>query len=336
MTSTPAITAAVAFLTALLVSLWATPVVADAARRFGIVDKPDGVLKKHKESVPYLGGLAVYGAFLVALAVSLEFDKDVLGLLLAGSIVLILGLIDDLGALGPWTKLGGQAIAVAVLMKSGVYVKLVFLPPWLQLLVTGLWLLAITNAFNLIDIMDGLSAGVGLVASVLLFVFAFGAGRSDTATLLAALGGALAGFLRSNFEPAKIYMGDTGSLFLGLMLGALAMNNSYTAHNHVAALAPAVILGVPMFDMLFVMYIRWRRGMPVMRGSPDHFALRMRKWRFTTRQTVLASYGATALLGILALGMTFVTAIEAVRRIVAGVLAGVLMTLVFKKIEMTL
>jgi UDP-GlcNAc:undecaprenyl-phosphate GlcNAc-1-phosphate transferase len=327
---------AIAFVTALVVSLRATPVVARAATSFGIVDRPDGVLKKHREPVPYLGGLAIYGAFLVALAVSLRFESEVLGILLAGALVVILGLIDDLGALGPWTKLAGQGLAIAVLLKSGVFIKLVFLPPWIQYPLTVFWLLAVTNAFNLIDIMDGLSAGVAFVASALLFVVACGAGRQTVATLLAALAGALLGFLRYNFAPAKIYMGDTGSLFIGLMLGALAMNNSYTVQNRVAALAPAVILGVPLFDTAFVMYVRWRRGLPVMRGSPDHFALRLRKWRLTTPQTVLASCGATALLGALALGLTFVGTRAAIGLLVAGLLAALITGWVLRKIDMTL
>lgn len=332
----PALTYLLAFATALGVALWATPVVAAAATRFGIVDRPDGRLKTHTQPVPYLGGLAIYGAFLVSLAVSLDFDSEVLGILLAGALVVILGLVDDLGALGPWVKLAGQGIAVAVLLKSHVYIKLVFLPPWLILPLSALWLLAITNAFNLIDIMDGLSGGVAAVASALLFVVAAGAGRTMIATLLAALGGALLGFLRYNVEPARIYMGDTGSLFIGLMLGALAMNNSYTIHNRVAALAPAVILGVPLFDTLFVMYVRWRRGMPVMRGSPDHFALRLRKWRLTTRQTVTASCFATALLGGLALAMTFVSAMTAGVLLVCGLAAAVTTAWILKRIDMSL
>ena len=334
--SRPPVTWGIAFATALVVALWATPVVGRAARACGIVDKPDGVLKKHKEPVPYLGGVAIFGAFLVGLAASLEFRSDVLGLLLAGAIIVILGLIDDLGALGPWVKLAGQAFAVAVLLKSGIYIKLVLLPLWVQIPLTALWLLAITNAFNLIDIMDGLSAGVAFVAALLLFSVAVMAGRGDSATVLAALAGALLGFLRYNFEPAKIYMGDTGSLFIGLMLGALAMNNSYTVNNRVAALAPAVILGVPMFDTLFVMYLRWKRGLPVMRGSPDHFALRLRKWRLTTRQTVYMSYAATALLGALAFGMTLVATRAAMGLLVLGIVAALATAWVLKKIDMTL
>jgi len=136
-------------------------------------------------------------------------------------------------------------------------------------------------------------------------------GNVASATLVASLAGACLGFLRYNFEPARIYMGDAGSLFLGLTLGAVAMDNAYTRENLLAAVAPALILGVPLFDMLFVMYVRYRRGLPVMLGSPDHVALRLRKWRLTTRQTVLASYAATALLGSAAFAMTAVPLISA-------------------------
>jgi len=286
------------------VSLWLTPQVRRAALNFGIVDRPDGKLKTHGEPIPYLGGLAIWLSFLMALAVMLDFGEEVLGMLLAGSIVVILGLLDDLGQLGPWTKLLGQTIAVLILVKSGIYIKLIVLPAWVAIPLSVIWLLAVINAFNLIDIMDGLSAGTAVVAAVSLLVLAELDGRIGSATMLAALAGASLGFLRYNFQPARIYMGDTGSMFLGLLLGALAMDVGYTQRNPLGALAPALILGVPLFDMLFVMYIRKRRGLPVMLGSPDHVALRLRKWRLSTRQTVVVSYVATALLGACAIAMT--------------------------------
>ena len=314
------------FLLAAVLSAWLTPRVREAAVRFGIVDRPDGKLKTHREPVPYLGGLAIYLAFLVALALSLRFSEPVLGMLLAGSIVVIVGLIDDLGQLGPWIKLAGQIVAVSVLIKSGIYIKLVFLHPALGVAISVLWLLAVTNAFNLIDVMDGLSAGTAAVASLILLVIAAIDERALAATLLAALAGACLGFLRYNFEPARIYMGDTGSMFLGLMLGALTMELAYTRNNRISALAPALILGVPLFDMLFVMWVRYRRGMPVMLGSPDHVALRLRKWRLSTKQTVWVSYAATAALGgaaivmmqLSAQGATIVLATLAGTALVAG------------------
>ena len=325
-----------AFLSAVLLAHYLTPVLRQAAIRFGIVDRPDGKLKNHRSPVPYLGGIAIYLSFLLSLALTAEFQREVLGILLAGAIVVILGLIDDLGVLSPSVKLAGQVVAILTLMKASVTIKLAFLPPVLALPLSFLWLLAVTNAFNLIDIMDGLAAGVGLVASLVLACVAAGSGRDLVATLLAALAGSLLGFLRYNFEPARIYMGDTGSLFVGLMLGALAMNNSYTSRNLVASLSPVVILGVPIFDMLFVMFIRWRRGIPVMHGSPDHFPLRLRKWRLTTRQTVWISYLATGILGGVGIAMMLVDATTAAA--ILGCTLAVALALAFylKKIEMTL
>jgi len=313
-----------------------TPRVREAAIRFGIVDRPDGKLKTHGEPVAYLGGLAIYLSFLLALSVTFTFSREVLGMLLAGSIVVILGLVDDLGQLRPWTKLSGQLVAVLVLLKSGIYIKLVFLPPWAAMALSALWLLAVTNAFNLIDIMDGLSAGTASVAAITLLAVAELQGGAAGATLLAGLAGACLGFLRYNFQPARIYMGDAGSMFLGLLLGALAMDNAYTQRNPIAALAPALILGVPLFDMLFVMYIRHRRGLPVMLGSPDHVALRLRRWRLSTRQTVCASYAATAVLGGAALAMTLLPARGALA--VLGVTLGLALALglVLRRIDMGL
>lgn len=313
-----------------------TPIVRQAAIRFGIVDRPDGKLKNHRSPVPYLGGVAIYLSFLLALAFTAEFEREVLGILLAGAIVVLLGLIDDLGVLSPPVKLAGQIIAVLTLMKASVTIKLTFLPPAVALPLSFLWLLAVTNAFNIIDIMDGLAAGVAVIAALVLLAVVVVNDRGTVAVLLAALAGSLLGFLRYNFEPARIYMGDTGSLFVGLMLGALAMNNSYTSRNLVASLSPVVILGVPIFDMLFVMYIRWRRGIPVMRGSPDHFALRLRKWRLSTRQTVWTSYAAATLLGGAGVAMMRVEGDTAAGILGGTALVGVALAFYLRKIDMTL
>ncbi len=325
-----------AFCAAALVALWLTPRVREAAIRFGIVDRPDGRLKTQGEPVAYLGGLAVFLSFLLAISLVLRFETEVLGFLLAGSIVVLVGLVDDLGSLTPWQKLAGQGIAVLVLLKSGIVIQLTFLPQWLAVPLSVLWLLAATNAFNLIDIMDGLSSGTASVAALALLVVADENGKVSTAVLMAALAGAALGFLRSNFQPARIYLGDAGSLFLGLMLGAVAMDNAYTGVHPLGALAPALILGVPLFDMLFVMYIRRRRGLPVMLGSPDHVALRLRKWRLSVKQTVAASYLATAVLGGSAVAMTRVS-FEAAAAILAVLVAAALVLALFlNRIDMSL
>jgi len=326
-----------AFGLALAISLYTTPLMRTAALRFGIVDRPDGRLKQQAEPVPYLGGLAIYLSFLLALTATRRFDStEVLGMLLAGSIAVILGLIDDLGVLSPGIKLAGQVVAVLALINASVYIKLGFLPPPLAIVLSFLWLLGIINAFNLIDVMDGLAAGVAAAASFILFLIAVVNGRQTYAILLAALCGALVGFLRYNVQPARIYMGDTGSMFIGLMLGALAMNNSYTRQNLVASVAPVVILGVPIFDMLFVMYVRFRRGLPVFLGSPDHFALRLRKWRLTTRQTVTASWAATLGLGGLAIAMMLSEASVALAILGGIALASMVLALLLRRIDMSL
>ncbi len=324
-----------AFALALVISLYTTPLMRAAALRFGIVDRPDGRLKTQAQPVPYLGGLAIFLSFLLALTATRRFDStEVLGMLLAGAIVLILGLVDDLGVLTPGIKLAGQV--VAVLTNASVYIKLGFLWPPLAIVLSFLWLLGITNAFNLIDIMDGLAAGVAAAASFILFLIAAVNGRQTYAVLLAALCGSLCGFLRYNVEPARIYMGDTGSMFVGLMLGALSMNNSYTRRNLAAAVAPVIVLGVPIFDMLFVMYVRFRRGLPVFLGSPDHFALRLRKWRLSTRQTVLLSWAATAVLGVLAIVMMLSPTDLAVLLLAAIFLGALGLGLFLRRIDMSL
>lgn len=330
------LTYGITFAVAAALAWWLTPKMREAALRFGIVDAPDGGLKTHREPVAYLGGLAIYLAFLLALTLTLPFDERVLAVVLAGTIVVLLGLVDDLGQLGPWTKLAGQAVAIAVLVKSGIHIQLVVLPDWAAIPLSVLWLLATTNAFNLIDIMDGLSAGTAAVAAVALLVVADLNGLVWVAMVLAALAGACAGFVRYNFRPATIYMGDTGSQFLGLTLGALAMVNAYTDRNPVAAVAPGLILGVALFDMLFVMYVRWRRGLPVMLGSPDHVALRLRKWRLSTGQTVVASYAATALLGASAVAMMLLDTRGAWIVLAGLVVAALVAALLLKRIDMSL
>ena len=325
------------FILALLLSLYVTPLVKKAALQFGIIDKPDGKLKQHKTPVAYLGGLAIYISFLISLALTFSFDQEVLGLLLAGTIIVVLGLIDDFGVLSPVVKLFGQSIAIFVLIRSGIYIKLEFMPWYVSFPLSFLWLIGITNAFNIIDVMDGLSTGVALICSLVLFVVGIWNDRITIAIMAISLGGSLLGFLRYNFEPAKIYLGDTGSMFIGMMMGALAMIGDYTSKNVLACLTPVIILGVPIFDTLFVMYIRWRRGLHVIAGSPDHFALRLRKWRLSTKQTVIVSYAITAILGGLALLM-----IQVANEYVA---LGIMLSLVFaalivsywlKKIDMTL
>jgi len=291
------------FVLALLLGIYFTPVARQAALRFGIVDRPDGLLKNHREAVPYLGGLAVFLAYLVALGLALPFDNLLLGLLLAGTLTLLVGLIDDFGVLTPLAKLTGQGVAVFVLLRSGAVIELVEVPPALRWPLAAAWLLGVCNAFNLLDILDGLAAGVGALAAIALGVVAVATGSLPEAAAAFALAGALAGFLVFNFHPARIYLGDAGSLTIGITLGALALALPWTDVSPAGFLAPLAILVVPLADTAYVSVLRARAGRPFWHGSPDHFPLRLRRrLGGDVRRTALICYLLTAVGGAIGIG----------------------------------
>jgi UDP-GlcNAc:undecaprenyl-phosphate/decaprenyl-phosphate GlcNAc-1-phosphate transferase len=295
-----------AFIAALLLSLYFTPLIRRGAIRYNVVDAPDGGLKQHKEATPYLGGIAVYLAFLFALAFTYDFTAPVLGLLLSASIIVMLGLFDDLKVLTPSVKLAGQIVAAFVLIKSGIAIRLSFFDDWIDDILTVIWLVGMSNAINLIDVSDGLAAGVSSIAGLFLYVVMLWNGDTTFAMVALALVGATLGFLAYNRAPAKIFLGDAGSMFLGFVLGALAMNGRYTFKHVVAAAAPLAILGVPIFDTLFVIAARIARGIPVMRGSPDHFAVRLRNHGYRASIIALIGYVASGVLGAAALTICIV------------------------------
>jgi UDP-GlcNAc:undecaprenyl-phosphate GlcNAc-1-phosphate transferase len=318
---------------AFMMAIYGVPLARRAALKYGIVDAPDGNLKHQREPVPYFGGLAIYIAFLMSLVFTFEFRHDVLGIILGGTIVVMLGLIDDFGVLTPATKLVGQLLAVFVLIKSGIKIEIAALPDWLDLVLTMFWMVGLINAFNLLDIMDGLSAGVGAVSASCLLVVAILQGDQTIAFMLAALIGSLVGFLRYNWQPATIYMGDTGAMFIGLLLGAMTMIEQYPSSHPVSLLTPVFILGIPIFDTLFVMYIRYMRGLPVFWGSPDHIAIRLRHWGMSVPQIVMTSCVATAVVGGIGLLM-LITSQEVAWSLCFGTIGVLLcLTLVLRKVD---
>lgn len=316
--TTDLIQCGLAFLTAWTLALYLTPLTIELARRYGITDRPDGRLKTHATATPYLGGLALGSAFVIAFSVwSSPSITDVrsLGILAGAFMMVVLGLYDDLVDLSPGVKFVGQALAAIVLFKAGIRTELpIFLDEAgessrsLNLVVTLLWVTAITNAINIIDVMDGLATGTAMIASLFLFVIAIFIGDDPVVPFMAAvLAGSLLGFLRFNQRPARIFLGDTGSLFIGFMLGALTMLVSYSTHNgRLTLLTPIVLLAIPVFDTAFVAWHRARRGVPFFRGSPDHFVLRLvhsRGW--SVGKTVRTTYALAAGLGVVSLLIVF-------------------------------
>jgi len=246
----------------------------------------------------------------------------------------MVGLIDDFGAMSAPQKLMGQALAAIVLVRSGIYIKLEFLPTWAAIPLTVFWILAVTNALNIIDILDGLAAGVATIAALSIAIANFMAGRHAVALMSLVLAGAILGFLRHNFHPAKIYLGDAGSLFIGFMLAALSMNAGYTRANLLAVLSPVLILGIPLFDLMLVMWIRWRNGIPMMKGSPDHFALRLRRLKLSVRETAVTAYIIGALLSGVALLLSQITLSWAIATMCGTLSAAGLMAYLLMKVDM--
>jgi len=229
-----------------------------------------------------------------------------MGILASGSMMLLLGLYDDLANLKPSVKFLGQLLAAVVLYKAGIRIELAALGEWANMALTLLWVTGITNAFNIIDVMDGLASGTAFVAAAFLFVIALLVGDTQVVPFMAIImAGAVLGFLRFNFAPARIFLGDTGSLFVGFMMGALSMLVSYSAYNEFAVITPVILLAIPIFDTAFVAWHRARKGIPFFRGSPDHFALRLAHAGLSTRRTVLRTYAVGTGLGILSLIVVF-------------------------------
>jgi UDP-GlcNAc:undecaprenyl-phosphate GlcNAc-1-phosphate transferase len=258
-------------------ALYLAPILIAAANRYGIVDEPKPPLKLHGAPVAYLGGLVVFAAFLLALAITFPFDQRVLAILLCASLVVATGLVDDLGTLIPRDKFIGQLIAAFVLVKSGVKVDIAAVPFPADEAVSILWMVTCMNAFNIVDVSDGLATTAALVGSLGACIVAVLDGEPMIATMSAALFGACLGFLRFNRQPARMYLGDTGSMFLGAMLGAFAMIGEYSHANVVSAwFVPLCLCAIPLFDLALVIIARLRAGRPIYHGSPDHFAVRLR------------------------------------------------------------
>ncbi|TET83263.1 undecaprenyl/decaprenyl-phosphate alpha-N-acetylglucosaminyl 1-phosphate transferase [candidate division TA06 bacterium] len=267
------------FLISAGLALMFTPIMRVLARKSGVVDMPDG-LKRHRKPTPYLGGVAIYLAFMLSLVCVMVIRRSVesklLGLIVGGTIICGLGVLDDYRRLSVWTKLFGQLVAAVVLVISGLRLEIVYLSFPLNVALSILWIVGITNALNLIDIMDGLAASVAFVASATFFFIAVPTGDLLTAVVSAALAGACIGFVGYNWHPASIFMGDAGSLFLGFMLAGVSISTSYTATNNIALLSPLLILAIPIYDTFYVSILRMAKRKSPFRGSRDHFALRLK------------------------------------------------------------
>lgn len=294
------------FLAALLLAVGVTPLAQRAARRLGMVDKPNA-RKQHTVPTPLLGGAAIYLAVIVALAILGDrfYVGQVAGIFLGATLMSFLGLWDDRRGLSPWVKLIGQFAAAGVLVLTDV--RITFLP-WelVNIAATLLWVVFITNAMNLLDNMDGLSGGIAAIAALFFLLFAAMSKQYLVGALAAALVGACIGFLFYNLNPARIFMGDTGSLFLGFTLAAVGIKLRFPDNSpFVTWMVPLVVLAVPLFDTSLVIISRLRRGLnPLTTPGKDHLSHRLARLTGSPREAVLICYLLGFIAGVLA---TFVT-----------------------------
>jgi UDP-GlcNAc:undecaprenyl-phosphate/decaprenyl-phosphate GlcNAc-1-phosphate transferase len=318
-----------------LLTSYSTPISVAAALKYNIVDKPDGRLKNQDKSVALLGGLAVLAGFILTISFTYKFNEKALGILLGGTIISVVGLLDDLKALTPKIKFFGQLIAVWVLVKAGIRTNLEILEVgfYIPQILSMIWLIAMINAFNIIDVMDGLATSLAFLSSLFFCTVAIINGREIIIYLSIAMAGSLLGFLKYNLPPAKIYLGDTGSMLIGLVLGSLALIGSYTKYNRAGFIAPLLILAIPIFDTLFVMYQRYKKRLSMFFGSPDHFVLRLRKQGFSVNKILFIANSVSFILGIAAIYLMYANTITTAIVIALTILLGILNANLLGKIE---
>ena len=253
-----------------LITFYLVPLLSNIAIRLGVVDVPDGRIKRHEKSTPYLGGVAVYAGFISGLALVFPTENLIFSLLVGSTLLLVIGLVDDLVILKPYQKLFGQCVAAICFLKGGLYLKEQFFNDYLfiALPISLLWILTVTNAFNLVDVMDGLATTIALGASISFLIVALSLGQYSVSLLLTSFIGPLLAFLWYNSPPASIYLGDAGSLFIGGFLSAIPFLMSWSNYNPYGFLAPAAILAIPLFEVIMLIIIRTYKGIPFIAAVP--------------------------------------------------------------------
>jgi len=326
------------FLLSGLISSAVTPLISLLAKKFKVIDRPNE-RKVHQGMVPSWGGLAIYIAFTGSIGLVLVLNSYfrlllknqhfmvqnyLLAIFLGGTIITILGLIDDKKGLNPGTKLVGQFIAVMILIWHGIRIIGINNPfdmtyiefsLYLSFLITGIWAVTFINSINLIDGLDGLAAGIVAIASATFFVVALLqidkqssaaiAGRLELVAIMAmALAGSTGGFLIHNFHPARIFMGDTGSMFLGFILGTIAIMGTLKTVATIALLVPVMVIGLPLFDTLLTILRRLKGRKPLLQADREHLHHRLLDYGWGQKRTVLLLYAISAILGLGAILLT--------------------------------
>ena len=299
------------FLLALLVTAVTTPIAIKVAPKIGAVDVPKDNRRMHKRPIPRFGGVAIYLGMLVGFFRLGEWNDQTLGLLVGSTCILVLGFADDIRGLQPKVKLAGQIFCAAILYFFTIQIRgMANVLPWgpwyiafpkvIAFLVTVVWIVGITNTINLIDGLDGLAAGITCISCLSVAYTAYVTDREVTCLLTLALAGATLGFLIWNFYPAKIFMGDAGSMLLGYLLASVSLIGDKPTKGTTlfATIIPILILALPIFDTAFAIVRRVANHKPIMQADKGHLHHRIMAMGFGQRRTVLALYSISAIMGV--------------------------------------
>ena len=298
------------FSVAFAISLAATPLVKNLAYQIGAVDVPNDERRVHKRPIPRLGGLAIFYGFLISLlCFANPIDTQTRGMIIGTLIIVGVSIVDDVKQLRALIKLVAQIAAALVAVLHNIRIEAISVPEfvapggilqlgYLSIPITVIWIVAVTNAVNLIDGLDGLAVGVSSIASFSLFFIAILGGEQNVAIISAALAGGCLGFLPYNFNPAKIFMGDTGSQFLGYMLSVICIQGLFKGYAIISFIVPLLILALPIFDTLFAIVRRAWNHKPIMGADRGHLHHRLLDNGFTQKETVAILYVIATVMGI--------------------------------------
>lgn len=300
----------IAFISAVIISFIMTPLARRLAIRVGALDVPKEARKIHNKPMPYFGGLAIYVAIISCMFVYMPHNSTNYYIMAGATILVFAGVIDDMYGMPAKIKLLIQILAALIAIRGGVQIHFItnplsesgmsYLFNWLSFVITLFWIVGITNTINLIDGLDGLASGVASIAATTLLFTAANLGHDFIVMQCAIIAGASLGFLPFNFNPAKIFMGDTGSLLLGYMLAVTSVSGMVKSVAAVALAVPVFALGLPIFDTAFAIIRRYINRKPIMEADKDHLHHKLMKFGLNQRQTVLIMYFISMLLGIVA------------------------------------
>ena len=304
-----------ALMTALVISFLTTPVVKTFAYKVGAIDVPKDARRMHKVPIPRLGGLAIFIGFMVSILLFAKITPEMKSILLGAVIIVVLGVVDDIMALPAMLKFVVQIVAASIPATHGVQIlafsnpnifsdNLYWVLGWLSIPFTVIWIVAITNAVNLIDGLDGLANGVSAISATTMLVIALVGGQSQVAIVLAALVGACIGFMPYNMNPAKMFMGDTGATFLGYILATMSIQGLFKYYAVISFVVPFLILGLPIFDTTFAFIRRIAHGQSPMHADRSHIHHRLIDMGLNQKQAVATLYVISAILDLSAVVLT--------------------------------